>query len=113
MSEESESTEVEEDENADADPAPIKRKLGKWANIAAAVVAAVTAVLVSLGIWDREQSESITADADCLARCLAESDPIEEGDPEFMGPTGEAMLEAPVSDHDVEEAPVEEDDSNP
>ena len=103
MSEETEPVEAEEGESA----APIKRKLGRWANIAAAVVAAVTAVLVSLGIWDREQSESVTADADCLARCLAEGEQLEEGDPGFMGPFGDAMLSEEPAEEPAED-PAEE-----
>ena len=100
MSEEHDATEAEdvtEDVTEEAsEGASIKSKISRLASIAAAVVAAVTAVLVSLGVWDEVQGEDVSANADCVARCLA------EGDPGFMGPNAEAMLDAPVTEHDVE-----------
>tara|TARA_R100001082_G_scaffold59009_1_gene32720 strand:+ start:99 stop:401 length:303 start_codon:yes stop_codon:yes gene_type:complete len=78
----------------------------KWTKIGAGLVAALVAVLVSLGVIEEDTGEQLTADADCVQRCLSG---YEEEDPEFMGPNGEAMMEAPVSDHDVQEIPVEED----
>ena len=89
------------EEQETATEGTIKSKISRIANIAAIGVAAVTAVLVSLGVWDEAQGEDVSADADCVARCLSG---YPEGDPGFMGPNAEAMLGAPVTDHDVEPA---------
>tara|TARA_Y100001963_G_scaffold59510_1_gene83241 strand:+ start:3409 stop:3720 length:312 start_codon:yes stop_codon:yes gene_type:complete len=92
---------MSEEQETATEGTTIKSRISRIANIAAIGVAAVTAVLVSLGIWDEAQGDDVSADADCVARCLSG---YPEGDPGFMGSNAEAMLGAPVTDHDVEPA---------
>ena len=59
---------MSEEQETATEGTTIKSRISRIANIAAIGVAAVTAVLVSLGIWDEAQGDDVSADADCVAR---------------------------------------------